>query len=83
MYMDGKSVLHLVGDATRFSAARFLSKVSIEAIWEGILTCRATAYADLPHKLMVDQDSQFQKTFAELAKLHEVKIGQTRIQSHN
>ena len=32
---------------------------------------------------MVDQRSKFKKTFAELAALQDVKIEQTRIQSHN
>ena len=74
MYIDNKFVPHLVNNATYFSEACFLSGVSSETVWEAILTCWATASTGLPHKLMVDQISLFQKTFAELAELHEVKV---------
>ena len=83
MYIDGKPVLHLVDDATHFSAAPFLSKVSTEAMWESILTCWATVYTGLPHKFITDQGSQSQETFAKMAELHGVKVCQTGIQSHN
>ena len=36
-----------------------------------------------PHKFMIDQGSQFQKTLAELASLHDVTVEQTGTQSHN
>ena len=83
IYIDGETFLHFIDSATRFSAARLLSKVSTEAICESILTCWATAYTGLPYKFMVDQGSKFQKTFAELVELNGVKVGQTGIQSHN
>ena len=35
------------------------------------------------HNLMVDQVSQFQKTFAELTTLHDVTVEQSGTQSHN
>ena len=75
MYIDGKPVLHLVDDSTRFSAARLLSSVSTESTWEANFICWATVYTGLPHTFMVDQGSEFQKTFAKLSELHEVKVG--------
>ena len=42
MYIDRKPVLHIVDEATKFSAARFLSTVSTESIWSAILGCRAS-----------------------------------------
>ena len=67
MYLDREPVPHLVDDVTRFSAARFLRNVPLETIWETILMFWATVDTGLPHKLLVDQGSQFQKRFVELA----------------
>ena len=83
MYLDGKPELHLVDDATRLSATQFLESVSTVDIWESILYFWATLYTGLPHKFIVYQGSQFQKTFAELATLHDVSVKQTGSESHN
>ena len=83
MYIDGNPVFHLIHDDTQFSAAQFLPKISSISIWECILTCWDTVYTGLPNKFTVDQGSQFQKTFAELAALQDVKVVQTGIQSQN
>ena len=52
-------------------------------IRESILYCWAALYTGLPHKVIVDQGSQFQKTFAELATLHDISVEQTGSESHN
>ena len=48
MYLDGKPALHIVDEATRFSAARFLSKISTDAVWEALILCWSSVYAGLP-----------------------------------
>ena len=67
MYIDGRPVLHIVDAATRFSAARFLPKVSTEAIWEAKILRWSSIYTGLPHSIRVDKGSQFRKIFAELS----------------
>ena len=54
MYLDGRPVLHIVDEATRFSAARFLPKTTTDAVWEAIIMCWSSVYTGLPHYIMVD-----------------------------
>ena len=82
MYLDGKPVLHIVDEATRFSAARFLPKVSTDAVWDSLILCWSSVYTGLPHHVMVDEGSQLRKIFAELSALHDVKLEQSGIESH-
>ena len=83
MYLDGRPVLHIVDEATRFSAARFVPKVSTDVIWDAIVLCWSTVYTGLPHTFAVDEGSQFRKIFAELSVLHQVNIHKSGIESHN
>ena len=55
MYLDGRPVLHVVDEATRSSAARFLPKISTDAVWDAIVLCRSSAYTGLPQNMMVDE----------------------------
>eukprot|EP00171_Calliarthron_tuberculosum_P005792 IDg5792t1 len=41
MYIDSHPVLHIVDEGTRFSAARFLPSIDVEAIWDTLLRSRA------------------------------------------
>lgn len=83
MYLDGRPVLHIVDEATRFSAARFLPKVSTESVWDSIILCWSSVYIGLPNNIMVNQGSQFRKVFAELAALHDINMEQSGIEAHN
>ena len=83
MYLDGKPVLHIVDEATRFSAARFLTRVSTDSVWEALIMCWSSVYTGLPHNIMVDEGSQFRKLFAELSVLHEVNLEKSGVQSHH
>ena len=74
MYLDGKPVLHIVDEETRLSAARLLTKVKTDAVWEALIIFWSSVYTGLPHSIMVDEGSQFHKQFAELAVLHGVKL---------
>lgn len=57
MYIDGRPVLHIVDEATRFSAARSLTKISTENVWESILLRWSSVYTGLPQNIMVDEGS--------------------------
>ena len=83
MCLDGRPVLHIVDVATRFSAARFLPKVSSEPVFEFIIMCWSSVYTDLPHCMRVDEGSQFCKIFAELSAIHEFNVKKSGIQSRN
>ena len=83
VYLNGKPPLHIVDEATRFSATCFLTKMSTESVWEGFVQCWFSVYTGLADNIMVDEDSQFRKTFAELAALHDVNLQKTLVYSQN
>ena len=83
IYLDGKPVLHIVDEAMRFYPARFLTKMSKDAIWDSIVLCWSSVYTRLPDNIMVDEGSQFRKVFAELAALRDVNIQKSGVESHN
>ncbi len=83
MYLEERPALHIVDEATRFSVARFLPKISTESVWEAILLSWSSVYTELPQHIMVDEGSQFRKVLGELATLHNVNLEKSGIQSHN
>ena len=83
MYLDGRPVLHIVDKSTRFSAARFLTKMTTDAVWEAIVLCWSSIYTGLPESGMVDEGAQFRNVFAKLTALHDIKMEKSGIQSHN
>ena len=38
MYIEGVPLLHMIDDATHFSAAQFIEPLATESVWETILT---------------------------------------------
>ena len=82
MYLEGKPVLHIVDEATRFSAARFLSDVSTKTIWRAILECWGTIYTGLPNRMLVDQGSAFGKLFISMGAISDVQVERTGIEAH-
>lgn len=47
MYLDDETVIHIVDEGTRFSAARFLDNFCTVCLWSAILECWATIYTGL------------------------------------
>ncbi len=83
MYIDGIPVLHIVDEATCFSAARFLPNVSTDAVWDAIFFCWSTIYTGLPLYVTVDEDAQFRNTFDDLSAIHAIELEKAGVQSHN
>ena len=83
MYIDGKPVLHIVDEGTHFSAAAFLPDVSTKTIWTTILECWAAIYTGLPHKILVDQGSQFGELFVSIGAASKVQVDRTGIEAHS
>ena len=83
VYLDGWRALHIVDETTRFSAAPFLTKMSTESVWEAIILCWSSVYTGLPDSIIVDEGSLFWKMFAEIARLHDVNLQKTPVESHN
>ena len=82
-YLDGKPVLHLVDDATRLSAAKFLARVTTDAIWDAIIMFWSSICTGLPKTFVVDEGSQFRRTFAGLAALQDINVNKGGVESHH
>lgn len=82
MVLEGDPVLHIVDDATKFSAARFLPDVSTDTIWRMIVECWASIYTGLPNRILTDQGSQFGERFIDLAHVSNVEVNRTGIEAH-
>ncbi len=57
MHLAGKAVLHIVDEATHFSAAQFLRKQSTPEVWKALLRCWTRVYLGPPDFIRVDQGS--------------------------
>lgn len=51
-------VLHIVGEVTRFSAARFRTNVSTADKLEALQRCWSFVYTGMPNRISVGQTSQ-------------------------
>jgi hypothetical protein len=47
-YLDSKPVLHVVDEATLFTAARFLKDESVKTVWDTLRTCWINTYLGPP-----------------------------------
>ena len=59
MYIEGKPVLHLVDDATRFQAGRWLKNVSAQQIWDQLRLCWIDTYLGPPDLVTANAGKQF------------------------
>ena len=83
LYIEGRPVLQIVDEATKFSAARFLPDVSTKTIWKTILECWATIYTGLPNRILADQGSSFGRLFVSIGAISGVKVEHTGIEAHS
>ena len=59
MYINGKTIIHVVDEATHYQAALFLRRVNAEETWKAIMKCWFRVYLGPPDHLRVDQGSKF------------------------
>ena len=62
MYIEKAPVLHMVDDATHFSAAQFVEQLTTESALETIPILWVTVYTGQPNILVFDNGSQFKDT---------------------
>ena len=58
-YIDNKPVLHIIDEATRFSAARFLRDISANTTWEALRSCWVDTYLGPPEFIVHDAGTNF------------------------
>lgn len=83
MVIERKPILHVVDEATEFSAARFLPDVSTDVVWKTFVECWASIYTGLPNRILTDQGSQFGERFIELVRLPDVEVTRTGVEAHS
>ena len=59
LYIQGKTVLHLVDEATRFQAGRWLKDISARHVWDQLRTCWIDTYHGPPDIISSDAGKQF------------------------
>jgi hypothetical protein len=59
MYIDGMPIIHVIDEATRFSAARFLRNVSAKTTWETLRICWIDTYLGPPDYIVHDAGKNF------------------------
>ena len=59
MYVDNKPILHVVCEATRYQAARWLKKVSAEEVWKAFKFCWIDCYLGPPDLVVHDSGTNF------------------------
>src|SRR5579871_1486997 len=59
MYIDNQPILHVVDEATRFQAARWLKNGSTKATWDALRLCWIDVYIGPPDMIVTDARSNF------------------------
>ena len=54
MFLDGRSLIHVVDSATAFQAARFIKDMSAKTVWEAIKLCWIDVYQGPPDRIVHD-----------------------------
>ena len=84
MYLDGKSVLHVVDRDTAFSAAAFTNTERADALWQLYCSIWAHPYIGHPSCMHVDQGPQFTSAaWKALATSAGVDLLWSGVESHN
>ena len=76
MYLDLWSVLHIIDEVTRLSAAKFVDDISKKAIWVTIFEFWATVFTALIQRIFANQGLQFGDTFFDLVHWKTLKLNE-------
>lgn len=83
MYIEGKPVLHIIDESTKFSAARFIPNKKVDTIWKTLIKCWVSIYTGMPNRMLVDRGSEFGNLFINLAAENNIKVDKTGIEAHS
>ncbi len=83
MYIDGSPILHVVDEATRFQAARWLNNVSAKHTWETLRLCWIDVYIGPPDLITHDAGSNFvSKEFCQYATSMAIATKSVPVEAH-
>ncbi|CDF36780.1 unnamed protein product [Chondrus crispus] len=84
MFLEGKAVLHMVDKDTKFSAAAFLPKQTVDELWSTYLSHWILPYIGHALEIHADQGPQFRsRRFASYTSMEGVQLRLSGVESHN
>ena len=84
MYIEGKPVLHLVDEATRFQAGRWLKNVFAQNVWNQLCLCWIDTYLGPPDLVTADAGKQFMaKEFKQYAANIGIIVKNAPVEAHH
>ncbi|KAE8549770.1 hypothetical protein EYB25_008294 [Talaromyces marneffei] len=83
MYINGKPVLHVVDEATRFNAARWLENISAKATWTALRIMWIDTYLGPPDFIVTDAGKNFtSKEFSRDASSMDIIVTTVPVEAH-
>ena len=84
LYIQGKPVLYLVDEATRFQAGRWLKYISARHVWDQLRTCWIDTYLGPPDIISSDAGKQFtSREFKQYAANMGIVIKNIPVEAHH
>ena len=84
MYISGKPLLHIVDEATRFQAGRWLQDISAKHTWDVLRMCWIDTYLGPPDLIAHDAGKNFiSKEFKEYARTMGIDTKAAPVEAHN
>lgn len=83
-YIDSMPVLHVVDEATRFEAARFLQSMSAQHAWDALRACWIDVYLGPPDIVTHDAGKNFaSREFRQHASTMAITTKEVPVEAHN
>ena len=84
LYIIGKPVLHIVDEATRFQAGRWLKNISAKHVWEQLRCCWIDSYLGPPDFISADAGKQFiAREFKQYAANMGITVRNVPVEAHH
>ena len=84
LYIENRPTLHIVDEATRFQAGRFLKDISAKHTWETLRTCWIDTYLGPPDLITHDAGKNFaSKEFKQYAGNMSISVKPIPVEAHN
>ena len=84
LYIDGKPVLHIVDESTRFQAGHWLKDVSAKHVWDQLRTCWIDTYLGPPDLVTTDAGKQFtSRKFKQFAANMGIVVKPVLVEAHH
>ena len=83
MYIDGSPILHVIDEATRFQAARWLNNISAKHTWDVLRLCWIDTYVGPPDYIVHDAGTNFvSKEFRQFAHSMSITTKSVPVEAH-